>query len=441
MGKNYFTNEQVKELLNNKYVKRVSNKAITYTDDFKSHVVLELEECKPRKLIFKEAGFDIEVLGDSRINKACTRWRTQYKTGGFSRLRDTRRLSSGRSRKTERTVEEENDFLKAKIKFLEEELEIVKKFDAIERRERKDNRLYTSEKFELIRKLNKENGFKISHLVKIADVSKSGYYNYNSEESENSRHIKFEQESKDIKLVVNKFNEGGFKKGSRQIKKQLESDGIIMNLKKILRIMKQNNLHIKITRVNPYKKMMKAIEENSFASNIVNREFDKYKPGELILTDITYIYYGNSQKAYMSAIKDCTTKQIVGHAVSSSLKLDFVIESFEIMINNPNFKLSKNAISHSDQGAHYTAKLYRDYLDFYDIKRSMSRRGNCWDNAPMESFFGRFKSETNFKNIYTLKKLKKYISDYIKYYNNVRKTPVTKNMTPNQYRDHILLTI
>jgi transposase InsO family protein len=205
--------------------------------------------------------------------------------------------------------------------------------------------------------------------------------------------------------------------------------------------MRQNDLTTMVTRINPYKRMIKALQENSYVPNLVNRQFNNYKPRELMLTDITYIYSGNSQRAYLSAIKDCTTKQIVGHAVSQSLKIDFVIESFESVMNNPNFVLSSNAISHSDQGAHYTSKACREHLDFHNIERSMSRRGNCWDNAPMESFFGRLKSETNFKNINTLKQLKEYIKDYIFYYNNIRKTPITKNMTPNEYRNHILHTI
>ena len=441
MGKHYFTDEQVKELSNNKYVKKVSAKAITYTDDFKMHVVLELETGKGAKIIFNEAGFDINILKEQRVYGSCYRWQVQYKAGGFGRLRDTRRVSSGRPRKTERTDEEEKEYLRAKIKFLEEELETVKKFDAIERRERNNNCLYTPEKFELIRFLNDKFKFKIVHLIKIADVSKSGYYNYISEKSEDNRHIKFEQETKDVKLVVDKFNQYKFKKGSRQIKEQLESDGIIMNLKKILRIMRQNDLTTMVTRVNPYKRMMNALQENSYVPNLVNRQFNSYKPGELILTDITYIYFGNSKRAYLSAIKDCTTKQIVGHAVSKSLKMDFVIESFESVMNNPDYDLCSNVISHSDQGAHYTSKAYREYLEFHNIERSMSRRGNCWDNAPMESFFGRFKSETDFTNINTLKELKEYIKDYIFYYNNIRKTPITKNMTPNEYRNHILITI
>jgi len=422
-------------------VKKVSNKAITYTDEFKSHVILELESGKSAKLIFHESGFDISILKESRIDSSINRWKKQYKDGGFGRLRDTRRQESGRPRKKERTIEEENAYLRTKVQYLKEELELVKKFDAIERRAKNKDRLTSPEKFELIRGLNKKNGFKITYLIKIAEVSKSGYYNYISEKSEHNRYKKFELESKDIKRAVDKFNEYKFKKGSRQIKEQLEADGFTMNLKKIKRIMRENNLTTMITRINPYKRMMKAIEENSYAPNIVNRQFKKYNPGDLILTDITYLYYGKSQKAYLSAIKDPVTNQIVGHAVSQSLNMDFVIDSFEHMMKNPNFTLTPGAISHSDQGAHYTSKRYRDYLSFHQLDRSMSRRGNCWDNAPMESFFGRFKSETNFIDIFTLEDLKMYIDKYIDYYNNIRKTPITKNMTPNNYRNHILQTI
>ena len=441
MGKHYFTDKEVQELNKNKYVKQVSSKAITYTDEFKVHVILELEAGKSAKLIFHEAGLNTSVLKERRIQSAVRRWKEQYNTGGFGRLRDTRKQESGRPRKKKRTPEEENAYLRTKISYLEEELELVKKFDAIERRAKNKDRLTSAEKFEVIRELNKKSGFKITYLIKIAEVSKSGYYNYINEQSEHNRYKKYEQESIDIKQVVNKFNKYKFKKGSRQIKEQLHTDGIIMNLKKIKRIMRENNLTTMITRINPYKRMIKAIEENSYAPNIVNRQFKDYKPGDLILTDITYIFYGKSQKAYLSAIKDPVTNQIVGHAVSNSLKMDLVIDSFELMMENSNFTLNVGAISHSDQGAHYTSKRYRDYLSFHQLNRSMSRRGNCWDNAPMESFFGRFKSETSFKDIYCLSDLKRYIKQYIHYYNNVRKTPITKNMTPNSYRNHILQSI
>jgi hypothetical protein len=118
MGKHYFTNEQVLELSSNKYVKKVSAKAITYTDDFKMHVLLELENGKSAKIIFNEAGFDIKALQERRIYSSCNRWKRQYKDGGFGRLRDTRRVSSGRPRKIEDTDEEEKAYLRAKSSFL-----------------------------------------------------------------------------------------------------------------------------------------------------------------------------------------------------------------------------------------------------------------------------------------------------------------------------------
>lgn len=438
MGKHYFTDKEVEVLKENKYVRKVSNKAITYTDDFKTHVVTELNFDKSVKEIFIEAGFDINVIGDRRIYSSSSRWKKDFNQKGVMGLRDTRIYNQGAPRLKERTLEEQNKFLMTKIKYLEGELDTIKKFEEIERRQRKTNRLLTSEKYEIINKLSMTNLYTISHLIVISNVSKSGYYNYISEKSRLKRQNRKVKEAEDIKIISSKFNEKGFKKGSRQIRNQLKNENIIMNLKKIQRIMRQNNLEYKPKRSNAYKKILSSLQEDSYAPNLVQRKFKSYKPGELLLTDITYINYSTNSRAYLSTIKDATTNQIVGYKLSDSMKIDFVIDSLEYMFTNENFSFSEKTIIHSDQGAHYTSKAYRNYLQKNNMTRSMSRRGNCWDNAPMESFFGRMKSETNFECIKNIQDLNTYIDSYINYHNTTRVSETIKNMTPNDYRSHVL---
>ena len=101
-------------------------------------------------------------------------------------------------------------------------------------------------------------------------------------------------------------------------------------------------------------------------------------------------------------------------------------------------KLAKDAFIHSDQGSHYTSPIFKNWLRNTGLGQSMSRRGNCWDNAPQESFFGHFKDEANIKPCETFEELKKEINQYMTYYNNFRYQWNLKKMTPVQYRNHLL---
>lgn len=127
-----FTDNEVKKLRKNKYVKNVSNKAITYTDEFKEKVVFETENYKkfPRQ-VFEECGFDIDILGKKRIENAAYKWRRQYKKLG--ELRDTRKGKSGRILKRELSDAEKLERAEARIKLLEVENELLKKNDMIQR--------------------------------------------------------------------------------------------------------------------------------------------------------------------------------------------------------------------------------------------------------------------------------------------------------------------
>lgn len=163
--------------------------------------------------------------------------------------------------------------------------------------------------------------------------------------------------------------------------------------KKNLGLMKQFNLRCPIRKANPYRRMAKALKTNNVAENLVNREFKGHGPRMVLLTDITYILYGNAQKAYLSTVLDAFTKQILAYVVSDSLEVDFVLETVNILIHDHGVSLSKETFIHSDQGCHYTSIKFQELVQKKELSQSMSRRGNCWDNAPQESFFGHMKDE------------------------------------------------
>ena len=133
MTKNYLTPNQQKELRKNPYVKAVSDKAITYTDEFKRLFITENEAGKLPREIFEEAGFNIEMIGITRVNKAADRWKTAYKKQGVSGLEDSRKFSSGRPLERELSLEEKYARLEAKTRLLEAENELLKKLDLLER--------------------------------------------------------------------------------------------------------------------------------------------------------------------------------------------------------------------------------------------------------------------------------------------------------------------
>jgi transposase len=133
MSKKVFTEIEIKLLSVNKYVKSVSPKGITYTDEFKSIFIAEKEKGKFPREIFEECGFDVEVLGVYRIKSASKRWLTAYNKSGISGLRDTRSGNSGRPREKELTLEEKNARLEAQINLLKAENELLKKIRFAER--------------------------------------------------------------------------------------------------------------------------------------------------------------------------------------------------------------------------------------------------------------------------------------------------------------------
>ena len=278
-------------------------------------------------------------------------------------------------------------------------------------------------------------------MCEIAGVSRSGFYSYikNKNDTDSCQNRKEIQDRKDFDLILEAYHYKGYDKGSRGIQMRLLRMGTKMNRKKIIRLMKKFHLSCPIRKANPYRRLSKALKSSNYADNLLLRRFEDYGPGYVLLTDITYFFYGKERnKAYLSLIKDAFSKQVLAYVLSESLEEDFVLKTIENLYRDHSGDIHTDALIHSDQGCHYTCIRFIDLLKDKGIRQSMSRRGNCWDNAPQESFFGHMKDEIMkyVKNASSFKELQRIIDEYIDYYNNERYQYELAKLSPNEYLEY-----
>ena len=278
------------------------------------------------------------------------------------------------------------------------------------------------------------NTMSVKTLCEMAGVSRSGYYAWIKAAS--ARELREQQDRDDFDLILAAYKMHGYTKGAKGIYMALlhMDPPVIMNLKKIRRLMDKFNLSCPYRGPNPYRRMAKALKTSNVADNLLQREFEAYGPRIVLLTDITYLPY-NGTFAYLSTILDAFTKQILSYVLSPSLEVDFVLETINKLVENYGVSLQAETIIHSDQGCHYTSHKFINILYDKKLRQSMSRRGNCWDNAPQESFFGHMKDHimpklaecTEFAEVQVI------IDDYMDYYNNRRYQWHLAKLSPNEF--------
>ena len=297
----------------------------------------------------------------------------------------------------------------------------------------------TSYKYEVIQEvlLMPDNQLDIQTLCSLAGVSRSGYYRWIA--AAPFREEKEAQDRKDFERILGAFRFRNYKKGARSIQMRLlhEKPPVQMNLKKIRRLMKKYGLFCPIRKANPYRRMMKAMRTNTVAPNLLDRKFTAGGPRSVLLTDITYIRCGDGF-CYLSTILDAYTRQILSYVLSESLEIDFVLETVELLISKHGISLQQSTIVHSDQGSHYTSYKFIRIIQDSELRQSMSRRGNCWDNAPQESFYGHMKDELELSGDETYAEIKAIIDDWMDYYNNDRYQWQLAKLSPNEYYQYCL---
>ena len=285
-----------------------------------------------------------------------------------------------------------------------------------------------------------EDGFSLSSLLEVSGIPRSSWYRHIDSVSKPAKTTKREQKDKeDLEEIRKIVDYKGFKKGSRQIRLQFQkATGRTISLTRLRRLMKENglecNIRSKPSNASATKKMVK---ENT-KPNLLRRRFRLNKPGEVFLTDVSYLDYGSDleNRAYLSAVKDPSSGRIQAVLVSDSQDSTLAEATVEKLPKSESDSESAPLL-HSDQGILYLNPAFQALLASKGYEQSMSRRGNCWDNSSMESFFGHFKDECSYVKCQNIEELRQLVNEYVVYYNTERPQPCRNNMTPDEFEKYL----
>ena len=265
-------------------------------------------------------------------------------------------------------------------------------------------------------------------------ISQTLYYKYLRQERYGMK--KADKAASDIEAVRRVFDYKGFNKGSRQIYMLMPKIiGRKMGLKKIRRIMLENGMVSDIRAANPQRQAMRKYLQENRKPNLLDRRFRLYRPNQVRLTDVTYLDYGmQKRRAYGSASIDPVTGKLITFVVMGKNDQRLADATLREMDNYP---CEFGGKLHSDQGSLYLTPDFQAKVAERGMNQSMSRRGNCWDNSPQESFFGHFKDECDYRACETLDELRELIEDYKYYYNFERGRWDHLQMTPVAYEEYL----
>lgn len=209
--------------------------------------------------------------------------------------------------------------------------------------------------------------------------------------------------------------------------------GLIVNHKRVYRLMKQLHMQAVIRRKR-YKRIN--YERHTVVDNLLDRNFQAERPNQKWVTDITYLN-AHGQSYFLSVMMDLFNNEIVSYQLSRNLGMGFVIQTVKEAITN---RPVDDLLIHSDQGTHYTSRAYGQLLREERITQSMSRKGNCLDNACIECFFGHLKSELRIDAYQDLTVLENAISAYVEFYNTERYQSKLGDQSPVEFRQNFLST-
>ena len=256
--------------------------------------------------------------------------------------------------------------------------------------------------------------YPVKQLVKITSLSRSGFYKKLNKSNTRT------QEEKDkslLNMMLSLYITHGGNLGNTRFKDELFNKyKIVVNVKRIARMRRMYNLPLKTMK----RKYKVRNHLHVLVDNLLNRNFRAIKPGVKFSIDITYLEVLKPYKnfLFLCAIKDLYNNEIVAYSIGQNQTMTLIYEAID-QLKEKGFV--KGALLHSDQGAQFTNPSYRNRLKEMHLTQSMSRRGNCWDNACIESFFGKLKTEMpGFSIPETEEEMIKSVTDYITYYNEVR---------------------
>jgi len=260
-------------------------------------------------------------------------------------------------------------------------------------------------------------------------VSRSGYYRWrNRKPSEQQQRREAVQ-----KAVVHTFHHYKKRYGSPRLTVELNESGIACSLNHVASLMSESGLRARNGKA--YKYFASPNKSNLVNDNLLQRDFKASKPNEKWVSDITYIRVKGGN-VYLAVIMDLYSRKIIGWALDESMPTDLIAEAFNMAVATR--KVKPGLVLHSDRGVQYRSGEYQRLLLDKGIQGSMSRKGNCWDNAVMESFFARMKVESTHREVFkNLDEVYSNVFEYIElFYNNTRRHSHNGYQSPKEYEQN-----
>lgn len=261
----------------------------------------------------------------------------------------------------------------------------------------------------------------------VLDVSRSGFYAWR-ERPLSGQSQRRELLLEEIQAIHHERRKDVY--GSPRIHQELTARGRRCNVKTVARIMKERGIRAKTART--FKVTTDSKHDRPVAPNVLDRAFGQTAPNQAWVSDITYVPTREGW-LYLAAVEDLCTRKIVGWSMSERLTSRLVVDALEMAIQRQ--LPGEGLLSHSDRGSQYASEHYQELLKRYGIKCSMSRRGDCWDNAPMESFFATLKKElVHFEDYATRDAARESLFEYIElFYNRVRRHSALGYKSPAEF--------
>jgi len=266
-------------------------------------------------------------------------------------------------------------------------------------------------------------------MCQVLSVSRSGFYDW-MERKPSRRDLENERLKVAIKVAHKRTRETY---GARRLQPELADDGFIAGRDRIARLRSELGLHCRQKR--KFKTTTNSNHDLPVAENLLDQDFATSAPNQVWTTDITYIPTGEGW-LYLAGIKDLFTCEIVGYAIGDRMTQELTAKALFRAVQHK--RPGPGLIHHSDRGSQYCAEKYRKLVDQFKMKPSMSRKGNCYDNAPIESFWGSLKNELVHHCRYTTRaEAEASIKEYIEiFYNRQRRHSSLGNMAPAVFAQH-----
>jgi transposase InsO family protein len=271
------------------------------------------------------------------------------------------------------------------------------------------------------------NDYPVSRMCCVLQVTKSAYYDWKQRGATVVSAEAFVLCSR-MKAL---FTQSRDSLGSRGMVRHLRQTGYVIGRYRVRRLMKRLGLVVKIKR--KYRVTTQSQHDLPVAGNVLNRQFNPGQPNHAWVADITYVWTVQGW-LYLAVVMDLYSRRIVGWCMDRTMTQALAIRALMMAINLRQPKAG--LIHHSDRGSQYASEAYQTLLKQHGIRPSMSRKGNCWDNAVMERFFKSYKEEWIGDQVYyTREAAIRDMQEYMKYYDNVRLHSTLGYRTPMEYEN------